>query len=199
MNYLAHARLSFGDPEVLVGNMISDYVKGKKKFDYPNKIRIGIDLHRMIDTFTDNHPATKEAKEIFRPHYRLYSGAIVDVVYDHFLATDPDEFTEDTLFHFSQEVYSQLEISQNWFPLPFSQMFPYMKEHNWLFNYRSISGIGKSMAGLVRRATYLSDSTTALFLFEKHYQLFKDCYRHFWQEMKVHAFEQYNQLNENRI
>ncbi len=35
MNYLAHAYLSFNDPEILVGNMISDFVKGKKKFDYP--------------------------------------------------------------------------------------------------------------------------------------------------------------------
>ena len=30
MNYLAHAYLSFGDPDVLTGNMISDFVKGKK-------------------------------------------------------------------------------------------------------------------------------------------------------------------------
>ncbi len=35
MNYLAHAYLSFNDPDVLAGNMISDFVKGKKKFDYP--------------------------------------------------------------------------------------------------------------------------------------------------------------------
>ncbi len=35
MNYLAHAYLSFGDPDILAGNMISDFVKGKKKFDYP--------------------------------------------------------------------------------------------------------------------------------------------------------------------
>lgn len=35
MNYLAHAYLSFNDPEILVGNLISDFVKGKKKFDYP--------------------------------------------------------------------------------------------------------------------------------------------------------------------
>lgn len=64
--------------------MISDFVKGKKKFDYPQGIQRGIMLHRMIDTFTDAHETTKEAKEVFRPHYRLYSGAFVDVVYDHF-------------------------------------------------------------------------------------------------------------------
>ena len=65
--------------------MISDFVKGKKKFDYPAGIQKGIMLHRHIDNFTDTHEATREAKEIFRPHYRLYSGAFVDVVYDHCL------------------------------------------------------------------------------------------------------------------
>ena len=74
--------------------MTSDFIKGRKKFDYPDNIQKGIMLHRAIDTFTDDHEATKEAKNIFRPAYRLYSGAFVDVVYDHFLATDENEFTE---------------------------------------------------------------------------------------------------------
>ena len=51
-----------------MGNMISDFVKGKKKFDYPPGIQKGIMLHRAIDTFTDTHEATKLAKEVFRPH-----------------------------------------------------------------------------------------------------------------------------------
>src|SRR4029077_7560850 len=75
MNYLAHAYLSFNQSEILVGNMISDFVKGKRKFDYPSGIQKGIDLHRAIDQFTDQHSATKEAKEFFRPDYRLYAGA----------------------------------------------------------------------------------------------------------------------------
>ena len=35
--------------------MISDYVKGKKKIDYPPDIQKRIMLHRAIDTFTDFH------------------------------------------------------------------------------------------------------------------------------------------------
>ena len=88
MNYLAHSYLSFGDSEILVGNMISDYVKGKKKFDYPLAIQKGIMLHRTIDTFTDTHPATKAAIVFFKPVVGTYAGAFVDVVYDHFLAKD---------------------------------------------------------------------------------------------------------------
>ncbi|MBK6633182.1 MAG: hypothetical protein IPG38_01660 [Chitinophagaceae bacterium] len=62
MNYLAHAYLSFNDPEILLGNMISDYIKGKKQFDYPLPVQKGIRLHRFIDQFTDTHAATHELK-----------------------------------------------------------------------------------------------------------------------------------------
>ena len=66
MNYLAHAYLSFNNPEILTGNMISDFIKGNKKLNYISGIQKGIMLHRAIDEFTDNHPATKLAKEFFR-------------------------------------------------------------------------------------------------------------------------------------
>ena len=195
MNYLAHAYLSFNDPEILAGNMISDFVKGKKKFDYPGRIQAGIMLHRTIDTFTDNHPATKEAKQFFRPHYRLYSGAFIDVVYDHFLAIDPTQFTESSLFDFSQQVYHSLEENKQWFPDRFAGMFPYMRSQNWLFNYRTLWGTEKSFGGLVHRSAYLTESETASRLFEKHYQPLQDCYRQFWIDSRPFIFKQYEILS----
>jgi hypothetical protein len=111
MNYLAHAYLSFHQPQILVGNMISDFVKGKKQFDYPPTVQQGIRLHRNIDTFTDQHPATKKAKEFLKPAVGPYSGAFVDVVYDHFLARDKTHFSETGLQDFAKEVYTQLHAN----------------------------------------------------------------------------------------
>jgi acyl carrier protein phosphodiesterase len=192
MNYLAHAYLSFDHPQILVGNLISDFVKGKKKFIYPEGIQQGITLHRIIDTYTDGHEATKAAKEFFRPHYRLYSGAFVDVVYDHFLATDENEFSETTLLNFSRESYTILEKHREWLPDRFAAMLPYMKNQNWLFNYRTRPGTEKSFGGVVRRAAYLSESDTASYLFEKHYQPLELCYRQFWKDAKPFARRQFD-------
>lgn len=194
MNYLAHAYLSFNDPEVTVGNMISDYVKGKKRFDYPPGIQRGITLHRAIDEFTDRHEATRTAKEIFRPAYRLYSGAFVDVVYDHFLATDNKEFPNDSLLAFSQQVYADIDRHSSWLPEGFARIFPHMKTNNWLFGYRFREGTGKSMQGVAYRAAYLTEGETAYRLFEEHYQLFQDCYRQFWGELKSFSHQQYEFL-----
>ncbi len=180
----------------MVGNLISDFVKGKKKFDYPQGIQKGIALHRAIDTYTDAHEATRTAKEIFRPHYRLYSGAFVDVVYDHFLAIDENEFSEESLLEFTQQVYATAGYYISWFPEQFAMMFPYMKNHNWLFNYRTRWGTEKSLGGVVRRAAYLTESETAFNLFEAHYQPLQDCYRHFWAELKPFARNQFEMLKQ---
>ena len=177
--------------------MISDFVKGKKKFDYPPVIQKGIMLHRYIDTFTDQHEATREAKEVFRPAYRLYSGAFVDVVYDHFLAADEHEFPEQSLLSFSQQVYSSLDNNIQWMPQRFALMFPYMKQHNWLLNYRTRWGTGKSLAGVVKRAAYLTESETAFRLFEEHYKLLQRCYRHLWTALKPFALNQFELLQNN--
>jgi len=129
MNYLAHAYLSFNLPDVLTGNMISDYIKGKKQYDYPLPVQTGIKLHRFIDHYTDTHAATQELKSFFRPQYRLYSGAFADVVYDHFLANDTNEFSSETeLKKFAASTYQKLESSTTLFPLPFQKMFPNKKK-----------------------------------------------------------------------
>lgn len=177
--------------------MISDFIKGKKKFDYPVPVQKGIALHRSIDTFTDAHVATKEAKEIFRPSYRLYAGAFVDVVYDHYLATDANEFAEQSLFDFSQQVYETLDKHVSLFPSVFGRMYPYMKEHNWLYNYREKWGTEKSLGGVVRRSLYLKESDTAYRLFEENYQPLQDCYRHFWADLKPFARKEFEMLLSN--
>jgi len=190
LNYLAHAYLSFNQPEILVGNLISDFVKGRKKFDYSPGIQKGIALHRGIDHFTDTHEVTREAKEIFRPHYRLYAGAFTDVVYDHFLATDKNEFSAESLLQFSLTVYETVTPFVPLLPEKLRQMFPYMQQQNWLNNYQYNEAIGRSLAGVVRRSAYLTESATAFQLFEMHYGHLQDCYRRFFPELKKFAAEE---------
>ena len=184
MNYLAHAYLSFNRPGILAGNMISDFVKGKKKYDYPEQIQQGIAVHREIDQFTDAHSVTKAAKEIFKPVYRLYAGPLMDVIYDHFLALDENEFTDESLKAFSVNTYALLDQFQDHFPEKFNMMYPYMKAHNWLYNYRYPQGIEKSLAGIVRRAKFLDESDTAYTLFIENYDSLKNLYQQFFPGLK---------------
>lgn len=200
MNFLAHACLSFNEPGILTGNMINDYVKGKKKFDYPAAIQKGMVLHRAIDEFTDQHAVTRQAKQFFKADYRLYAGAFVDVLYDHFLANDTKEFsTEGELNSFCQLTYASLQADFDLLPQKFQQVLPHMQLHNWLYNYRYKAGIEKSFIGLARRAAYLSESPIAFSIFNEQYDALQICYNEFFPDLKQFAFYTFNELNNHWI
>jgi acyl carrier protein phosphodiesterase len=187
MNYLAHAYLSFMHEEILVGNLISDFVKGKKKFDYSIGIQHGIALHRSIDVFTDNHPATKEAKKPFKEAVGLYAGAFVDVVYDHFLAINKVHWSVGSLEQFSQEVYNTLDSNYRHLPEGLQRMLPYMKDQDWLANYQYQWGIEKSFGGVARRAIYLDDSIAAFEAFMDNYEALQQLADVFIADVKKYA------------
>jgi acyl carrier protein phosphodiesterase len=185
MNLLAHAYLSFNNEDILVGNMISDYVKGKKQFDYPKPIQAGIQLHRAIDEFTDRHEATQQIKKLFKPAYRLYAGAFTDVVYDYFLANDENEFeTEACLALFTQSTYNLLQKNTTHFPEKFAKTFPYMQAQDWLYHYRTNDGMQKSFGGLARRAKYIKETDTAFEIFLNNKEIIKESYQIFFPELK---------------
>lgn len=188
MNFLAHAYLSFEEPSILLGNLISDFVKGKKQYDYPLPIQQGIRLHRMIDAFTDAHPATKVVRSYFQADYRLYSGAFADVVYDYFLANDVAEFaTGQSLQQFVSGVYDALQQQQDFFPPVFHRVFASMQEHNWLFHYRFEWGIQRSFTSIAQRAKYIHDASRAIELFAENRSALEEQYRIFFPLLKNYA------------
>lgn len=194
MNYLAHAYLSFMHEEILVGNMISDHVKGKRKFEYPPAVQKGIHLHRLIDRFTDDHALTREAKQYFKPSVGLYAGAFTDIVYDHFLATGPQHWQEQTLPQLATYTYNSLEKHQSILPPRFRDMFPYMKSQDWLYGYRLREGIGRSFEGLARRAVYLDNATAAFDAFNEHYDVLEQLSQAFIADVKKYATRQFQEI-----
>ena len=178
MNFLGHAYLSFNDDEILVGNMIGDHIKGMLVLEkYPEKIKKGILLHRKIDEFADLHPATIKAKLLFRSHYGRYSGAIMDTLYDHFLANDSKYFSsEQDLLSFTNETYRKLEDKREFQPFVFSSYFPNMVKQNWLYNFRTPYGIKKSLQGLQHRALYMPGIDKAFEIFICNYYVLNQYY-----------------------
>jgi acyl carrier protein phosphodiesterase len=74
-------------------------------------------------------------------------------------------------------------------------VFAYMRADNWLWNYRQTEGIQKSIRGLVRRSSFLSDSETANNLFIQHYNELQQCYDAFIPDVKQFTKDQLDLLN----
>lgn len=145
MNYLAHLYLSGSDEQIMVGNFAGDYIKGTKWKNYPEKIGKGVRLHRQIDSFTDNHHFYKEAKMFFKPGLGLYSGIVVDFVYDHYLANNWTDYSAISLKQFSHKAHAAL--IRNFFHLPgeVQRFLPFLIKNKRLESYASIDGVTEAL------------------------------------------------------
>ena len=105
------------------------------------------------------------------------------------------EFSSEVeLKQFADSTYQILETMTDFFPEPFQKMFPYMKEYNWLYNYRHKWAIEKSFGGLVRRAAYLTESKIAFEIFNDHYDAMQICYADFFASLKKYAAHHLSEL-----
>lgn len=167
MNFLGHIFLSPNDDEILLGNFIADSVKGNPEKFYSGRIVEGIRFHRAIDEFTDNHPLVKQGVQRFRKTQSRYAPVVIDVIYDHILASNWAEFHNEELDPLAQSVYHRLESQSEHFPVQVERYFPYMKEQNWLYNYQFEWGILKSLEGLDRRSANETQMHLALDVYKE--------------------------------
>lgn len=194
MNFLAHAYLSFGQEEILVGNLVADFVKGKELHQFSRGIQIGILLHREIDVFTDTHPLVKAGQSYLRPKFRHYSSVITDIFFDYFLAKNWNTYSNTPLEEFTINTYSIVEKHLPELPLQFGEVFYWMKSQNWLLNYREIEGIQRTLNGMTRRAKFdskMNESTASLLEKESEFELI---FFAFFKDLETFAKEKLSEI-----
>jgi acyl carrier protein phosphodiesterase len=169
MNYLAHIFLSGTDNEIMIGNFIGDYVKGRDYNNFPPSIRKGILLHRRIDTFTDRHKIVHQSMSYFAPKYHKYAGIIIDILYDHFLANNWDKFSPQPI-HISKENLFDC-LKKNYAILPERVQFfvPSFIKNDWIEIYSTIEGIINVFTRMSMRTTLPDQSEFAREVLRKYY------------------------------
>lgn len=184
MNFLAHLYLSGTDQKIMVGNFIADFVKGRAALSQfePEIIR-GIELHRAIDEFTDTHPVVSISKNRLRLKYRHYSGVIVDVFYDHFLAREWSSYHYELLPDFADKAYNTIQAYNSVLPPDVKYMLPYMIKGNWLVNYSKLEGIHRALSGMSRRTPYESKMEESVVDLERDYEEYKKEFEVFFPQL----------------
>lgn len=183
MNFLAHLFLSKNNEEILIGNFIADAVKGNKFKNYRPQIQVGIKLHREIDTFTDNHPIVKKSKKRLNPQYKHYSGVIIDIFYDHYLAKNWNEYSKTPLNVYAKNIYDLILENSETFPEKIQKMIPYMIQYNWLEAYKSVEGIERVLIGMNNRTKGLSKMNLAIEDLKNNYTYFEKDFKAFFDEL----------------
>ena len=184
MNYLAHAHLSGDDDGILIGNFIADAVKGKTKDDYSDQIRRGIILHRFIDEYTDSHSLHKASRAKLHKRYGHYSGVLIDIYYDHFLAKNWLCYDDRSLVDYTGWLYNKLEQNLEVLPERIKFMLKYMIPQNWLLNYANLEGIDRVLRGMAKRTKFDSQMEHGVEELELYYDEFEEEFSLFFPQLK---------------
>ncbi|MCX2839251.1 acyl carrier protein phosphodiesterase [Salinimicrobium sp. MT39] len=184
MNFLAHIYLSGDNEDLILGNFIADSIKGKKYLRYPHGVQKGILLHREIDSYTDSHPIVKRSTAKLHKNYSHYSGVIVDIFYDHFLASRWEDYSSVPLENFVSNFYKLLQQRFDLLPAPIQNFLPYMVSENWLLSYASIDGIARILYQMNIRTKNIVQMDKAVNDLKEHYHDFSNDFQEFFPELQ---------------
>lgn len=194
MNFLAHIYLSGNNDFMKIGGFMADGVRGKDYEHFPDDIRKGILLHRAIDTFTDAHAVFRISKHRLHERYGHYSGVIIDVFYDHFLAKNWQDYSDEKLDVFVQNFYQSLEDNFDMLTPKVQNMLPHMERGNWLWNYQFVDGIGTILSQMDRRTKNTSKMGESVQELEQYYKEFEQEFTLFFKELREFVAEKIKTL-----
>ena len=183
MNFLAHVYLSEDNFSLAVGNLIADRLKGKDLTNFSPMIQKGILLHRKIDTFTDHHPLFKECVSILFPIYRHYSRVIIDIYFDHFLASNWDKYNSKNLKVFSNEFYDALKIESVNFPENIKNFSRTLIFYNWFDSYKTITDLELILTQMAQRTRFPSKLSASKKQLKGNYTYFHNHFSSFMEEV----------------
>lgn len=183
MNHIAHCFLSFGDEDLLLGNFIGDEVKGNDWQGYPERVQHGILLHRSIDSFTDEHPATRESKERIRAFAGRYASPVTDILYDHLLAREWSRYAAESFDDFAERTYRQLENRAGDMPETLRNILPRMLEGRFLHGYTHREGMEWVFGRFSRRMIGGMDSAGLATYFFGHIADFTEDFNVFFPDL----------------
>jgi len=194
MNYLAHIYLSGNNDLLKIGNFMADSIRGNQYLNYPEEIKKGILLHRYIDSFTDAHPIYRKSKHRLHQKYGHYSGVIMDIVYDHYLAKNWSQYSDVDLEDYADTFYKLLQDNYEVLTERVKGMLPYMMNGNWLVSYASLAGLEMILFQMDYRTQNRAHMQEAMVELAQFYTEFEDEFRLFFEDLEQHCKEKLAEL-----
>ena len=183
MNYLAHIYLSGESDEIKLGNFIGDFVKGNKYLQYPEQVAYGIQMHRRIDSFTDQHADVKEFTKLLKSGYGRYSGIVADIFFDHFLAANWNDYSTDTLRAFTKHAHGVFLSNFGLLPFKVKQFLPFLIQHKRLESYSDLEKLPHVLDIMSRNTSQPANSEWAMQILNQEYAQFEALFKHFFAEL----------------
>ncbi|RFS14569.1 ACP phosphodiesterase [Emticicia sp. C21] len=187
MNFLAHLFLSGDNEEILVGNLLEDYVVGRiehpRNQHFSENIKNGILLHRLIDSFMDTHSVVSTCKTVLYQNYHKYASVVIDIYFDHFLAKHWYSYSSEPFEDFRKRTHQSFLNHWDVLPDKMKPMIDSMIKYDWLKNYSEFWGMERALTGVAKRTEFKSNMEKAVTDLKIHYDFFNENFKLFFPQM----------------
>jgi acyl carrier protein phosphodiesterase len=164
MNWLAHVFLSEPDVQFQLGNLLADVVRGPQRDAMSANFVRGAACHKAIDAFTDAHPIVKRSRSRISSERRRFSGVLVDVFYDYYLARNFGRYSSVALDAYTSAFYASVKAHPIALPSDAQLMLERIMRYDLLASYARVDGVDRA---LNRISTYLTSRWHRQFALER--------------------------------
>lgn len=152
MNFLAHLVLAGENEGLRMGALLGDFVQGRlSELEYSREVRLGIRLHRHIDSYVDALPQVVAVRGQFHKPFRRYAGIILDLAYDHELALAWPRYCSTPITEFDRNVRTMLARNEDLQPEKLKRFMAYADRRGLFAAYAERSEILRALTGLGKR------------------------------------------------
>jgi len=168
----------------MVGNLLPDFTKQISEKEYSHEVLQGAELHRFIDRYTDDHPVFKQSRSRISTERRRFSAVLIDIFYDHFLATNWALYSNYSLLESTQFYYLQLSQAEMPLPLRLTEAIARMPKIDLLYNYRTIKGIEHAVNRISQRIRFENNLHGGIVELENNFADLQTDFHLFFRELQ---------------
>lgn len=183
MNFLAHLFLSGSNDDWMVGNYLGDFLNKRQIISLQEEVRRGVELHRLIDSFTDTHPEVEKACGICRSKHRKYAPILVDIYFDYLLSKNWNRFSAVPLRTFADQAYRVLLQAAPTFPKATMDQTRRMIAGDWLMSYGKYQGLEFVMNKLKNRVSKPDQLNDAVETMKEHEKKLNEYFMSFFPDL----------------
>ena len=191
MNWLAHVFLSEPNIEFRLGNLLSDIVRGEDRAAVGAEFLRGAQRHHAIDAFTDSHPVVRRSRGRIVSVPRRFGGVLVDIFYDHLLASTWERYAAVPLTTFTAAFYADARASSVVLPPPAQLALDRIVRYDLLSSYREMAGVRQALRGVSMRLAQRWQREFALEAgvadLVAHHDAFEHDFAEFFPELRAHV------------
>ena len=163
-------------------NFLGDHYKGNSFKHLSEDAIRGIQLHRQIDHFIDNHPDVRQLSSLLSKDLPKIHGIAIDIYFDYLLATNWDDYHMLELYNFLDSFFAELDNHAELIPVEHLERMKRFKNKRFLYHYNDFESVGRIAEMIdhkLKNRTKMFHAPIVFHTFEKE---IKDCFLKYMQD-----------------